>query len=154
MDEFHVVSALWAHQRGQKGFGRREEKVLGDTTHLISAAVCRLQQEGKEFILPPEAKVFNLLKPSGLSRCLIIKGVWTKGYSKPAGASNWTFSTVFDGWLTSETVRFLCCVSVELLRKTPKDPSFLFSSLKLDNQLFDAATSSKYEEGQHHPQIK
>lgn len=75
MDVFHVGFLLSGVRRGL--FVGREEKALGDTTHLISAELCRLQQhrERKEFILPPEAKVFNLLKPSGESRCLIIKGV-------------------------------------------------------------------------------
>ena len=69
---------------------------------------------------PPHAKVFNLVKPEGLSRCLIIKGVWTKGYSKPAGATNWTFSSVLDGWLPSEIVCFsplcLCWITRDFQR--------------------------------------
>lgn len=74
--------------------------------HLRQALqVTTAQGREGEFFFPP-AKVFNLVKPEGLSRCLIIKGVWTKGYSKPAGATNWTFSSVFDGWLPSEIVCF------------------------------------------------
>lgn len=61
------------------GFVRRKEKALADTAHLISAELSRLQQhrEGKGifFFFTPLAKVFNLVKPEGLSRCLIIKGV-------------------------------------------------------------------------------
>lgn len=58
------------------GFVQCKEKALGDTAHLISAKLSRLQQhrEGKGIFFPP-AKVFNLVKPEGLSRCLIIKGV-------------------------------------------------------------------------------
>ena len=63
--------------RSQRGFAQCKEKALGDTAHLISAELSRLQRRGEEkgiFSVPP-AKVFNLVKPEGLSRCLIIKGV-------------------------------------------------------------------------------
>lgn len=100
--------------------------------------------QGREGDFFPPAKVFNLVKPEGLSRCLIIKGVWTKGYSKPAGATNWTFSSVFDGWLPSEIVRFPRCVCVKLPPKTPRDLCCLFSLLKrISSHLWcfcDAAT--------------
>lgn len=114
------ISLLWVDLRSQRGFVQRKEKALGDTEHLISAKLSRLQQRGEEtgIFVPPFAKVFNLVKPEGLSRCLIIKGVWTKGYSKPAGATNWTFSSVFDGWLPSEIV---CFPSLCLCWITPED---------------------------------
>lgn len=100
--------------------------------------------EGEFFFFPSPAKVFNLVKPEGLSRCLIIKGVWTKGYSKPAGATNWTFSSVFDGWLPSEIVCFPRCVCVKLPQKTPRDLRCPFSLLKrISSHLWcftDAAT--------------
>lgn len=60
------------------GFVRRKEKALADTAHLISAKLSRLQQHREEkgiFFFTPLVKVFNLVKPEGLSRCLIIKGV-------------------------------------------------------------------------------
>lgn len=101
--------------------------------HLRQALQVTTAQGGEgDFFSSPPAKVFNLVKPEGLSRCLIIKGVWTKGYSKPAGATNWTFSSVFDGWLPSEIVCFLRHVSVKLPQKTPRDPRCLSSLLKKD----------------------
>ncbi len=88
--------------------------------HLRQALQVAAARGGEADFSPP-AKVFNLVKPEGLSRCLIIKGVWTKGYSKPAGATNWTFSSVFDGWLPSEIVCFSRCVCVKLPPKTLAD---------------------------------
>lgn len=112
--------------------------------HLRQALQVTTGQGGEgDFFFPP-AKVFNLVKPEGLSRCLIIKGVWTKGYSKPAGATNWTFSSVFDGWLPSEIVCFPHCVCVKLPQKTPRDLCCPFSLLKrISSHLWcftDAAT--------------
>lgn len=97
--------------------------------HLRQALQVTTAQGGEGDFSPP-AIVFNLVKPEGLSRCLIIKGVWTKGYSKPAGATNWTFSSVFDGWLPSEIVCFPRCVCVKLPQKTPRDRRCPFSLLK------------------------
>lgn len=105
--------------------------------HLRQALQVTTAQGGHFFFLPP-AKVFNLVKPEGLSRCLIIKGVWTKGYSKPAGATNWTFSSVFDGWLPSEIVCFSRCVCVKLPQKDSQSPVPSFLLVKKDILAFVA----------------
>lgn len=97
--------------------------------HLGQALQVTTATGGEGDFFSPHAMVFNLVKPEGLSRCLIIKGVWTKGYSKPAGATNWTLSSVFDGWLPSEIVCFPPCVCVTL-PATSSDLRCLFSPLR------------------------
>lgn len=88
------------------------------TPHLRQALQVTAAQGGG-FSVPPLAKVFNLVKPEGLSRCLIIKGVWTKDYCKPAGATDWTFSSARDGWLPSLC---LCWITPKVSRRPV--PSF------------------------------
>lgn len=74
---FKYFSFMRVLKESEGGFAQCKEKALGDTAHLISAKLSRLQQhmEGKGIFFFSPAKVFNLVKPEGLSRCLIIKGV-------------------------------------------------------------------------------
>lgn len=55
------------------GCAQCKEKALDDKTHLI--AVKHTTAHGGEGIFSSPAKVFNHVKPEGLGRCLIIKGV-------------------------------------------------------------------------------